>query len=210
MLAALAFLATTVTLTPTDDVWVYPHASDQAGDIYLRVWGAEGREVPTKVAEIQDFGFSYLKWDVSKVPSGTLTAAKLILTHIPNPGFAADYAKDNPLHVRPVGSNWNEKTWEYDMAEQIMPDADAKNIFGGGFPTKWEPGKEFTITIDLMKGPGNFKAYLDQAEHSKDHALAVALTAGLDVEAFGQGSIYKVYSTNADAPKRPRLELTIE
>src|SRR3954469_4487441 len=102
MLAALALslAATTLSLNPTDDVWVYPHASDQK-DVYLRVWGAEGRDSPKKVAEVQDFSPSYLRFDVSKVPAGKVTSAQLILTHVANPGYAQDYAKDNPLRARP-------------------------------------------------------------------------------------------------------------
>lgn len=213
MLAALALISalkapTTVDLIPTDDIWVYPHASDPGKDAYLRVWGAEGRDVAKDINELQDYSYSYLKFDLSKLPAGKITGATLTLTHIADAGYDVAYAKQNPLRVRPMPSDFDEKKWDYQNAETIKPDE--KVIFGSAAPDKIPGGgKDFTITVDLLKGPGDFKAYVDNARGGK--ALALALTATMDVEEHGQRCIYKFYSKDCEtASKRPVLRLTLD
>lgn len=215
MLAALAFATllagpTTIELTPSDDVWVYPHSSD-ARDAYLRVWGAEGRDVARDLNEMQDFGYSYVRFDLSKVPAGKVSAATLVVTHIANPGYDAAYAKQNPLRARPLAATFSEKTWDYSKAEDLKPEPGDKEVFGGGYPETIPADKEFKITIDLMKGPKDFKAYFDTARSSTSKAMGLALTATMDVEEHGQGCIYKFYSKDCEtATKRPVLKLTID
>ncbi len=66
------------------------------------------------------------------------------------------------------------------------------------------------INIDLMKGPGDFKAYLAAAMSGKEHALQVALTSAIDPSAAengGKGGVYKVYSAAADSKVRPMLTI---
>ena len=213
MIAAIAALVisgpTSVTFVPTDDIWVYSHATDTK-DIYLRVWGAEGKEVAKDVNEVEDFGYSYLKFDLSTVPAGKITAATLTVTHIANPGYDLEYVKQNPLRARPVPSDFDEKTWDFSKVADIHPDGGPKAFFGGGYPDKIPGDKEFPITIDLLKGPNDFSAYVSSARNSKNHALALALTSSVDVEEQGQGCIYKFYSKDCEDPaKRPVLKLTI-
>src|SRR5579862_7635269 len=207
MLTAIAALVlagpTTIDLIPTDDIWVYPRATD-THDIYLRAWGAEGKEVAKDVNEMDEFGYSYLKFDVSKVPARTVTSATLTVTHIANPGFDEAYSKQNPLHVRPVPEDFDEKTWDFSKADQVKPESGDKAVFGGGYAEEIPADKEFKIAIDLLKGPNDFRAYLSSARESQSHSLAIALTASVDVEDRGQACIYKFYSKDVEtAAKRP-------
>lgn len=215
MIAALALASalldsTNVDLTPTADVWVYPHAGDPEHDAYLRVWGAEGKEVPA-VGEMQDYSLSLLKWDATKIPAGKITHAELVFTHIAGPGYELAYAKQHPLTARSVRGDFSEKGWSYEKAGDFLPSAKDDAIFGTGAPASLGDGKDFPITIDLLKGKNDFRAYVEQARNSSDHSLAIAMTAGVDVEEFGQRCIYKIYSKDAEtASKRPVLKLTIE
>lgn len=210
-LAAFLMDAKNVDLTPTADIWVYPHASDPEHDAYLRVWGAEGKELPKDAGELPDFSISLLKWDATQIPAGKITHAELVLTHIASPGYELAYAKQHPLTARAVRSDFVEKGWNYERAGDYLPDSKEASIFGTGAPASLGDGKEFPIAIDLLKGKADFAAYVESARTSSDHSLAIALTAGLDVEEFGQSSIYKFYSKDADvAAKRPVLKLTIE
>ena len=217
MLTALAFAFTliapaTIELQPSDDIWVYSHASDPARDPLLKVWGAEGRDVARDLNEMQDYAYAYLKFDISKVPAGKLSQATLTVTHIASPGFDVAYSKQNPLTARPIAPDFSEKTWDYSRAEQIVPESGAKAIFGTGYAETIPAGdKEFTISIDLLKGPNDFRAHFNSARESSGKGLAFALTASLDVEEMGRNCLYKFYSKNCDvAEKRPVLKLTIE
>lgn len=215
MLAALALATafagpTTVDFVPTDDVWVYPNATDQK-DAYLRVWGAEGKDVAKDLNELQDYSYSYLKFDLSKLPAGKVIGATLTVTHIASVGFDVAYSKMNPLRARPISPEFSEKKWDYQDAETIKPEPGDKAIFGTGFAETIPAEKEFTITVDLLKGPADFKAYVDKSRGSATKALAFALTASMDVEERGRTCIYKFYSKDCEtASKRPVLKLTIE
>ena len=214
MLATLALVLatspTTVELNPSDDIWVYPHATD-THDAYLRVWGAEGRELAKDVNEMGDFGYSYVRFDLSKLPEGKLTGATFTVTNVANPGYDLAYSKQNPLRARPITPDFSEKDWDYSKAEQNRPEAGDKGFFGGGFAEAIPSDKEFPITIDLLKGPKDFRAYVDVARSSTNKHMAFALTASMDVEEHGQGCIYKFYSKDCENPsKRPILKLTFE
>ncbi|HVT14009.1 MAG TPA: hypothetical protein VHE55_17230 [Fimbriimonadaceae bacterium] len=216
MLAALALIAlggpTTVELIPTDDVWVYSHASDPMKDPYLRVWGAEGKDVAKDVNEVQDFSYSYLRFDLTTLPKGKITGATLTLTHLGHPGFDEAYSKLNPIKARPLPIDFREKTWDFSKIDQIMPEPGDKTAFGSGYaeniPTD---DKEFKITVDLLKGPNDFRKYVESGASSASKSIDFALTASLDVEEMGQSCIYKIYSKDCENPaKRPVLKLTVE
>jgi len=211
VIAAIALAGpTTIDLIPTDDIWVYSHSVD-THDIYLRVWGAGGKEVAKDAGEMEDFGYSYLKFNVSKIPAGKLTAATLTVTHIANPGYDVAYVAQNPLRARPVPAGFDENTWDYSKAAEIYPDAGEKAFFGGGYPKTIPADKEFTISIDLMKGPNDFSAYLGKARAASSKALALALTSSVDIQDRGQSCIYKFYSKDCEtSSKRPVLRLTID
>lgn len=201
--ALLLLRSTTVDLVPTDDVWVYPHASDPSTDPYLRCWGVDGLALPTDPADLGDFSFSLLKFDVRKV-QGKIASAELILTHNADPAYSAEQAKSGPLEARPVGSAFNEKAWTEEMGAKCMP---GKELYGSVVPADWPAGKPFTLTIDLTKGKADFKAAIAKAI-SGDGTIAIALTSKISAENRG---VYKVFSKDAeDKAKRPILRLKLD
>lgn len=209
LIAALALAPQTADLVPTDDIWVYSHASDTKEPL-LRVWGADGRDVAADPMDADSFGYTYMKWDISNLPTGKLKEAKLILTHVLDPGWTLDYATAHPLLARPVPSGFTEKTWDFARIDKFSPRDGDLAIFGSGVPAKVPmTDKDAKFSIDLLKGPNDFGKYLADARASK--VLAIALTSKMDVESMGQGSIYKFYSKDAEsASKRPILHLVFE
>lgn len=199
-----------VELVPTDDLWIYPHASDAAHDPNLRIWGSEGHAAPADASEAEELSMAYLKWDLSSLPADKkLTSAVLVVTNIANPGYTADQAKAAPLQARPLASDFTEKTWDYEKLGKLLPPKESKDVFGAGFPASFLADKPVTIEIDLLKGPNDFRKYLDSARGSK--SLALALTSGLDMASLGRTAAYKIYSRDAEnATLRPRLVLGFE
>ncbi len=201
----------TFRLEPSDDIWVYPHASDPSKDPYLRVWGAEGKAVAPSPEESEEFSYSYLKFDLKTLPKGMITGAKLTLTSIADPGYTSDYIKDNPLQVRALRTDFSEKTWEYDIVHTLNPDKDDKAVYGSASPKDWPAGKPFPLVIDLLKGPADFKKDLSAARDSAEHLLGLALTSTDDVQTMGSTAVYKLYSKDADKKElHPVLEITID
>src|SRR5215475_5485714 len=91
---AMGLAPQTIELTPTDDIWVYSHADDPQKDEYLRCWGADGMAVAPTGEELEEFSYSYLKFNLNKLPKEVkLKEATLILWHIPDPGWGLDAAK---------------------------------------------------------------------------------------------------------------------
>lgn len=215
MLTAVALLASALTsvqettLEPSDDVWVYQFAEDQTQDPYLRIWSSDGQAVGDSFEGHLSFSYSGLKFDVSKV-EGTVKSAKLVLTHAEGASYSEADSKSNPIEVRTLPSDWNEANWQYEKATKIHPVKDPATIFGTGFGDPAGGDKEFTITIDLMAGPGNFGSALEAARTSTTKTLAVSLTSKLSPEGQGEGFVYKFFSRNNDPAKRPKLVLGIE
>lgn len=200
--------AASLYIQPSDDVWVYPHASDASTDEYLRIWGAGGKAT-AEDAEAGGISYSYIKWDLTGLPKDTkITQAKIVLTHIPDPEFTLTDAKSNPVQVRGLVGNFSEKTWRFDNSSSVKPESEDKNVFGDGSPTEVPMGKEFQIHVDLLKGPGDFRAYFEKALKGAKPELALALTSAIDPAELGQAGVYKVYSRNARNTKfRPILML---
>lgn len=206
MLLALALLAE-VTLHPTDDVWVYPHAGDPAKDAYLRVWGRDGAAVAKTAGDSEDLSYSLLRFDPASLPDGKLTKAVLVLTTTGGPSYTADDAKAHPLQARAVDGGFAEKGWKYDLLERFLPTYDPKSIYGTGAPAFPKADAEGRVEIDLLKGPNDFRAALKNKK-----PFGIALTSTLDVQANeGTMTIYKLYSKDAPVEAaRPRLELSFE
>ena len=204
LVVALAFLnPTTLELTPTDDAWVYPHASDPAKDPFLRVWGMGGEAVANQ-GDAGEFSYSYLSFDVSGVPTDAkLTKAVLVMTQIANPPYTADQSKQYPIEVRPLIGEFDEKTWRYDLSAKVTPDGTKDATFGTGFLAAGGKADEAqTISVDLLKGPGKLGPYLSQGK-----ALRFALTSTLD-PTLGERTTYKFYSKdNENKAVRPKLVL---
>lgn len=214
LLAICCFaLAGSTTDLPADQgLWVYAHNGDPGRQETLRIWGSSGQATPEGQGESEDFGYGYLRWDVSKLPAGPPKTAVLVLHNINPPSFK-NVDKTTPLQARGLVGIFSADTWDYSMSLQVHPDL-AKTVFGAALPKPWGASKDpIEIDIDLMKGPGAFKAYLLAAQSSKDHALCLALTSAIDPNTdngptIGASGIYKVYSAiPANKDKRPVLKL---
>ena len=218
MLTLLAFLALAtapdpISLPATESVWVYTHAGDPAGDEFLRVWGVGGMATPEGKGAGEDWSYAYLKWDVSSLPAGAPKAAVLTVYNVNPAGFGdAASAGSTPLEARALAGVFAGKEWEYSQSIKIHPDL-AKTVFGSAAPKAWGDSKEpIAITIDLMKGPGDFKAYLAAAKAGDSHALNLALTSAIapstEEGGGGKGGVYKVYSAATKTAKlKPMLTL---
>ncbi len=210
MLSALAIALTfaTATLTPTDDVWVYPHASDQLDSEFLRSWGGEGRAVLPGGEQTGAYSYSCLKFSIVSVAKGaTLKKAVLRLTHDAAATWDEAQSKAAPLEARALTTKFDEKSWEFSMASTVAPSASENTIFGSGSGKPSADGKPFVIEIDLMKGPGKFDAVFAKALASNDPVLAFALTTKMDPQEAGEATMYKYYSRSAKEDWRPQLVL---
>lgn len=207
LLVASSLSTQTVELLPAADVWIYPHASDQTTDEFLRIWGIGGRSVPAKDQETESFGWAVVKFDLSKVPAGNVKIAKLVLTHFEEPSFTEAIAKDAPLEVRPLDADFNEKDWSYGKASSLVPSDGKDAWYGKGAPIGFKIGAPFAIEIDMLAGPANFAKAL---EDRRGKGIVVALTSVMDPSSGDPRPIYKVYSKDCDRQEyRPKLILTI-
>lgn len=210
MIAAIAALTIGLTFpalefTPVDDIWVYPHASDPQKDGYLRVWGVEGRSVASDPAQADEYSYSYLKFDLSKLPKeAKVSSAVLTLTHTPDPTWQASDAKAAPLEARLLAKDFSEKAWEFGLAKTIFPTAGKTALLGSGFPAKVDSGQPVRFEIELTKGEAKFAP-------NADRTLTIALTSTLDPSAIGNRAVYKFYSKDYDKVEyRPKLVITYE
>jgi hypothetical protein len=211
MIAALAAIviglpAQTLELTPTDDVWVYPHASNPQDEL-LRVWGNASQSVATDPNGAEEFGYSYVKFDLAKLPKDSkVTAATLLLTHSPDPAWTAPDAKSSPLEVRPLIGTFVEKTWDYGMAKTVSPLGGKDGILGKFAPEKVESGKPVKFEIDLTKGTAKLEKYL-----LAGGPFNIALTSTLDPSEIGNRATYKFYSKDYEKTEyRPKLVISYE
>lgn len=203
----------TVTILPSDDVWVYPHSSDPARDETLRMWGAGGRSVAADAADAEDFAYGYLRFAIpARFKGARLTGATLELTNVPNDELDEDAMRANPLEARPLTGTFAEKTWTYTDVAKVFPALKAIYGRGSASPTKGQP---IRITIDLLTpdkeklAPTEFaKTFAAAFTTSGDGEIGIALTSGVDVASVGMRAIYKVYSKEtSDETRRPRLVL---
>jgi hypothetical protein len=203
---AIALLATApIRIVPTDDVWVYPHASDPAKDMYLRAWGQGGKSVADSPDGNDDFSYSYLKFDLAQVPKGKLKSAKLVVWHISEPGFTETSSGLTPLEGRAIVGDFKETEWEVAMSRKVTPVVGPEGVFGtGAAPAGLGGTKEFQIVIDLMKGPRDFSKAISGS------TVSIAITSKVDPSEGGMKSVYKFYSRNAEERLRPYLELELE
>lgn len=215
-LAALLLIAPshraerTVTLNPSDDVWVYPHASDPANDPFLRVWGSDGQSV-AKDGEHGEFSYGFLRFDLSSIPKGRLKSAHLILTHAPAATWTLENVTANPVEARLLKGDFDEKTWAYEKIDKCAPDPTKEGLLGQSVLDKMPAeGKSAKFDIDLVKG-SNFGEILDKAFSAAPPHLSLAIASKVDPAALGRTSVYKFYSKdNADKAVQPALILTFE
>lgn len=205
---ALAASAQTIELTPTDDVWVYPHASDNA-DAYLRIWGSEGKSVAGPGNEIELFSYSYLRFDTTTLPKDKkLVHAKLVLHHVANPTWSDSIAEGAPVEVRGLNGTFDEKTWNFERVDKINPTTGNEGLLSKLSPKVAKPAESVT-TVELpFEVKGNFGEYLKKS--SPGGALFLALASSLDPQSSGERTVYKFYSKDGPKDSRPKLVLTFE
>lgn len=191
--------ASSAVVLPTDDVWAYPHAGDQAEDAYLRVWGTPEYAVGKPSPGSFDFSFCLLKFP-SVPQAGPLKSAVLELNQTKDPAWTDEDAKQAPLEARPAPLGWNEGAWAFSQAAATVPSNEDSAILGKSGPSERLEGKEIVIRIDLLKGP---------AKLSVTSPFALALTSRMDPESMGEGRMYKLSSRNSpNEGLRPRLLLS--
>lgn len=187
-----------VTLMPTDDIWVYPHASDPAGDPFIRVWGIDGDSVPSSSEDAGSFSMGYLKFSFASIPKGSeIKSAKLVVHQVAPAGYGVGDAKAAPLEARWISSKFAEKGWSADILNTILPKREG--LLGSGSPEKID-GATIPITIELSKEPEKLNQALAEGE------IAIALTSAINAAELGRSAIYKVYSREEkDANLVPKL-----
>ncbi len=205
MLCALLLAATvgTYSLTPTDDVWTYPHAVDQTSDPYLRVWGSGDEAVGVLDDSEITFCMSLLRFDLSKVtePAATLKKATLVLYHEIDPGFTRAESKANPLQARLVDADIDERNWTFYDGESHMPEGGKDAILGEAAAVPSVDGKPFRIEIDLLAGKADLRKGM-----AGQKAIAFALTTRMAPQGV-EGPLYKFFSRSAEKKLRPQLVL---
>jgi hypothetical protein len=201
LIALFAFQTSNeVVLEPTDDVWVYPHAGDPSSDPFLRVWGAGGAAVAKDAGEVENFSYSYLRFDTSSLPKKKLLSAELVLKSAGKEA-SPEEAKSYPLEVRPIEGDFSENTWTYDFVVRAKPSS--KVIFSEGLAIKKDDWIGFRF--NLLSEKSMF------ADFVKSKTIGLALTTKYDVAELGMKGVYKVYSKdNKDVSDRPKLVLKFE
>lgn len=210
MLAAIAALtlgltAQTLEITPTDDIWVYPHASDPQKDGYLRVWGTGGLAVASDPTQADEYSYSYLRFDFAKLPKeAKISGVVLTLMHTPDPTWQASDSKASPLEARVLAKSFTEKSWDYSQGKTIFPGSKKEDVLGSFAPAKIDPGQPIKFELDLLKGPSKMVM-------STGQEVRIALTSTLDPSTVGNRAVYKFYSKDYDkAEYRPKLTITFE
>lgn len=212
LFCALALMpATTVELTPTDDVWVYPFAQDQTSDEFIRCWGDSDGAVGKVTDGHLAFSYSCLKFDLDKIPAGTVKSAKLILTSVANPAYTLEDCKKFPVEARRLAKDFEEENWDFKMATKVYPEPGEKEVYGTGVTEDFQPDKEVIFTIDLLKGKSEFLKDLDAARKASAKVMSMAVTSKMNPDVAGEGRTYKLFSRNAEKKEvRPRLVITVE
>lgn len=198
-------LAQSFTLEPTDDVWVYMHAQDQASDPFLRAWGTEGD------ATGEGASYSVLKFDLSSIPAGEIISAKLILTSPGDIAFIREDSEKAPLQIRMATAQFEEENFSFGSVDKIKPSGKAEAIFATGVVIPSADQKDFKVEINLLSKEGKFIAELTKSTKTANKNFGLALTSTLDPAQAGDGGIYKFYSrNNQDAEKRPKLVIELK
>lgn len=201
------FLPQSVEIPANSSIWVYSHSSDPADETFLRIWGANGRSLPKDAGSAEDFSFAYLRFDLSKLESGTPKSIDLILYNKVPIDFSKGTSVINPLEVHILNSPFDPKTWQFQQSVTIVPD---KGILGNGKVVgdtqtiEDVKAQEIDVSISVSKS----KSWFDST--NSNHFAYLALASSIDAAAVrngtGSGGFYKIFS--ATVPQkglRPRL-----
>lgn len=203
MLSALIASVSISTYAVVDDVWVYPHASEQVNDAFLRVWGSDGRAV-TAVDDASPASWSLLQFKVgADAATKTPKSAKLVLHHVPKLSFSDDDSVAGPIEVRPVKAGFSEKTWVLEQSSKHYPALDGQEVYGFKSIKATTDEKPIEVEIDLMSAKSTFANSLKSVDSSG--LIAMALASKMEIQGGSGGHIYKFYSKSADEKLRPKL-----
>jgi hypothetical protein len=197
--------AQTLSLRPTDDVWVYEHAVDPGGDPVSRVWGDGTRSFKETYPPGQQFSYTYLRFDLSSLTgrSYRVDSATLFITSRPA-GYTRQQALENPLEARLLDKDFTEATWDYTDPSNPNP----LGLFGLGDMRGHSQTSDYAIPIDLNQNRSYFGQALNSAVNA-DKTLKIALTSRLRVDSMS-GQPYRIYTRDFPLlPKQPRLELRL-
>jgi len=197
---------------PTDDIWVTFMAGNPVGDPLLRVWhnSDEPYPSPNYPANAIDFycAYSYLKWDLSSIPTGEyeLQSAKLTLRHEPAKWTPAQ-AQNHPLEARALAPEFSEYTWDYWDTSNPAPGP----VYGEANLDNYSTTAYFDIVIDLLGGSSLGRTEADFAAAVYDAintqtSLAVACTSSKTADMSG-GQPYKFASKDNGGQAGPTLRL---
>ncbi|MCG9895674.1 MAG: hypothetical protein MH204_09385 [Fimbriimonadaceae bacterium] len=197
-------LALALTLLPTADVWVYPHAADQTSDPFLRVWGGGDYEFGRPSPGSFDFSVSLLRFTI---PAGTrtpLSGARLVVVQEPDPAFTEAEAASAPLRVRAATSAWSEQGWQFEKAAEAMP-KEADPVLGASARPTIVQGRPVELVIDLAATEAG-RAWL--AARQAGETVNLMLSSRINPDSMGEGKTYKFGSRqHEDESRRPRLVL---
>ncbi len=195
------------TFEAAGDVWVYSHASDPGSDSALRIFGNGGNAVAKTSGDLESFSYGYLKFDLTSIPSNPkIVSAELVLTPVGKPAIDPN-SKNWPLEARPLVGSFEEKTWTFDLAQDITPSKD--QVFGSGVIKTTSVDEQYEIRINLLGEKSTFKDLVSRGSESK-LPIFMALTSKYDASELGMKGMYKVHSKdNKDQAVRPRIEIKL-
>lgn len=203
MLTALVCLIVgpTWTATPSDDVWVYPHASTPGGEPFLRVWGSGTLAIDATIPPGDEFSYGYLQFNLKDAPAGELVSAELTVWNVANEAFKPEVMKEWPLEVFGLKGKFREDTFSFGDAT-VGP---IEPRLGKGVGTVEKDG--IKITINLLDEKGTFNALWKKSRDAGSLGLGLASTMS-PVES--RSMIYKINSKEGAEAVRPSLKLTFK
>lgn len=213
LIPAICFLTTAqasseATVIPANaSIWVYSHSSDPADETFLRIWGANGRSLPKDIGSAEDFSFAYLRFDLSKLATGTPKSVELVVYNKAPMDVSKGTAVINPLEVHILNSPFDPKTWQFQQSVTIVPDA---GILGNGkvVGTPQTFGDVQAQEIDIPISVAKAKSWFDSSNSA--HLAFLALASSIDAAAARNGGsgggFYKIYSATVSQKElRPHL-----
>lgn len=197
----LLLSASTHTLSASDDVWVYPHASDPGSDNVMRVWGDGSSAIDLDAMEQGEFSMGYLQFPLEGLGSGKLSSAKLTLTVQSTDAITEDDFKKFPLEVHGLSGKLEEK--KFSFGGDVKP---LKGLLGTGVAVK--DGDVWRVTFDLLAGETpKFPAYFEKAQK----AGYLGLSLGSSISPVDSRShIYRILTKENPESSRPSLKLEID
>jgi hypothetical protein len=193
--------AQTLTESPTDDIWVYTHATSGQTDPFLRAWGDGVNSLdPAGYPPSFLYSYSYLKFDLGSIAAGSyqVSSATLTFTHAA-PGYTLAQGEATPLEVRQLAPNFDEASWTFGNASNPQPRA----VISTGSLANYQAGGEFELIVDL--NTSGFETLFNDA--ITEGEIAFALTSAMNPGGAGGAALYKMYSKDDPGNRVPLLEI---